>query len=373
MISQNQMKKYFWIGVIIIVVIVLGILFKGDKQTNAIKIGMIIPLSGPAADYGVQMKGGAEIAKQELLKKGIDVNIVYEDSKVDPATGISAYRRLIDIENVDYMISAFTRVSLPLVEMSAKDKMPIIMTIFAGNWDKTKSPYAIRFFPTPRQYVRGEDGANVLAGVKTASVIYVNDDYGKSVLNELEIFLAEKGITLISKEGYTPSSSDFRTQLTKIKPANSDIISIISSSPVEIANIIKQAKEVGITAKVFDSSIALSNPNVYKNPANNVEGVVTKATIAELKDKSVEAENFFMEYQKNNGKEAYWAGLFGYESVNLIANIEKNGGKNDLGKSVSAIKTLKTLFGDITISDYQEINPIIVNTEVRGGLLVPVK
>jgi branched-chain amino acid transport system substrate-binding protein len=367
------MKKYIWIGVIVFAVVVVSFLFKSNTQTGIIKIGMIIPLSGPAADYGVQMKGGAEIAKQELLKKGIDVNIVYEDSKVDPATGISAYRRLIDVENVNYMVSAFTRVSLPLIEMTAKDKMPMIMTIFAGNWDKTKSPYAIRFFPTPRQYVRGEDGANVLAGVKTASVIYVNDDYGKSVLNELDLFLTEKGITLLSKEGYTPSSSDFRTALTKIKPSNSDILSIISSSPVEISNIIKQAKEVGITAKVFDSSIALSNPNVYKNPANNVEGVITKATLAELKDKSPEVENFFTEYQKNNSKEAYWAALFGYESVNLVAGIDKNGGQTNLDKAVTSLKTLKTLFGDIAISDYQEINPVIINTEVRGGYLVPVK
>jgi len=367
------MKKYIWIAVIVVVVIILGVLFKGPKQTNALKIGMIIPLSGPAADFGTQMKGGAEIAKQELLKKGIDVDIIYEDSKADPVTGISAYRRLIDIEKVDYLISSFTRVSLPLVEMTAKDKIPMIMIVFAGNWDKTKSPYVIRYYPTPRQYVRGEDGANVLSDVKTASVIYVNDDYGKSVLNELGIFLAEKGITLLSKEGYAPATTDFRTLLTKVKESNPDIFSVIASSPVEISNIIKQAKDMGITAKLFDSSSIVAIPDIYKNLNNNMEGVITKATFPELKDKSPEAEKFYADYLLANNKDPYYAGLFGYESVNLISNIEKNGGKNDLAKSVSAIKTLKTLFGDITISDYQEINPVIVNTEVRGGFLVPVK
>ncbi len=372
-----EQKRNYWpliiVGILVVVVILIAVFSNKSKDISAIKVGVIIPLSGPAADYGVQMRGGAEIAKQELLKKGVDVNLVYEDSKGDPVTGISAYRRLVDVEKVDYIVSAFTRVSLPLIEMTAKDKVPMIMTIFAGDWDKTKSPYAIRFFSTPRQYVRGEDGSSVLTGVKTASVIYVNDDYGKSVLKELESFLAEKNIALLSQENYVPSTSDFRTYLTKIKFSNSDILSVISSSPVEISNIIKQSKEVGIKAKLFDSSIALSNPNVYKNPNNNVEGVITKATVAELKDKSPEVVNFFAEYQKNNNKEAYWAALFGYESVNLIDNIEKNNGRKNLEKAVLSINPLKTLFGDITISNYQEINPEIVNVEVKDGSLIPIK
>lgn len=356
-----------------VLVIILGVLFKGDTQTGTIKIGMIIPLSGPAADFGEQMKTGAEMAQKDLLAKGISVNLVFEDSKADPALGVTAYKRLVEVEKIDYLVSSFTRVTIPLIEMTVKDKLPMIMTTFAGDWDKTKSPYAIRFFPTPRQYARGDNYLNVLNDTKSASSIYVNDDYGKSVQKELEALLVEKGVTLLTKESYVPSSSDFRTQLTKIKQSNPEVLSIISSNAVETTNIIKQAKEMGLNATLYDASIALSNPSVYKNPSYNIEGVITKAVLADLKDKSPEVQAFYAEYMKNTNKEPYWSAFFGYEAIKLIAVIEKNGGRTNLAKAVMSIQPLKTLLGDITISNYQEINPTVLNAEIRSGSLVPVK
>ncbi len=365
------MKKTIWWAVGIVAIVIIAILLSSQKEptTKTLKIGMLLPLSGSAAQYGEQIKNGAEIYRKRLADEGRNIEIIYEDNKADPATAISAYRKLIDIDRVDYMVSAMTRATIPLIDLVKQDKVPMIMTLVAGDWDKAKTGYVVRFYPTARQYVRSDDENKVLNGLSSVGVIYVNDEYGQSVFREIQKFSVEKGFKIGIAESYLPNNQDYRLLLSKIKSAGIDLIMMISSSPVELSAISKQYKELGIKQKLFDASIGLSNPNVRLNNADILEGVVTRATEAELPDKDSSAEEFFIKYKDLYNKDPYFPGIFGYETINLINVIDLQESEDFIAK-ISDIKALKTIMGDLVVEDYQEINPSIYNAIIKNGKLI---
>jgi branched-chain amino acid transport system substrate-binding protein len=365
------MNKKIGIILVILAVTILVVVVNSSnskKPSEVIRIGMILPLSGTASQYGEQIRNGAEIARNELLENGYVVEIVYEDNKGDPATAVSAYRKIVDIHKVDYIVTALTRSSIPLIGLSKDSRIPMIMTLVAGNWDKDITPYVMRFFPTARQYVRADDSDKVLNGLNSIGVIYVNDEYGNSVLKEVDLYAKENGLRISSTEGYLPNNQDYRLLLSKIKNSGANTILMISSSPVELSTIIKQHKELGLKQKIFDVSIGLSNPNIRKDNSDILDGVITRATQAELMDRDILAEDFFDKYRSLYNQEAYFPALFGFESVRLINKIDNLSGNGFLDK-VSNLKSISTIMGDLFVTDYQEINPPIFNAVIEDGQL----
>ena len=101
MLSLIYMKytKNIWIalGIIVLVIIVVVIFRKPNQQQTSdspIKIGAILSLSGMASQDGESIKNGMELARKELLAKGITVDINYQDDATDPKKTVSGIQFL---------------------------------------------------------------------------------------------------------------------------------------------------------------------------------------------------------------------------------------------------------------------------------------
>src|SRR5205085_3072342 len=99
-------------------------------QDKAIKIGALLPISGPGAYFGVQDKQGAELALEQLNKTGVNgykFTIQYEDSACGPLPASQAAKRLLDQYKPDVIIgeecSDATLAIMPIIEQA---KVPLI-------------------------------------------------------------------------------------------------------------------------------------------------------------------------------------------------------------------------------------------------------
>ncbi|MEK7075821.1 MAG: ABC transporter substrate-binding protein, partial [Patescibacteria group bacterium] len=133
---MNQKTKWI-VGIIVVVAVVAVGYFvsKGPSEpvsTEPIKIGVLLPLSGPAAFYGDQSKKGIEIAKEEILEKypNLKLELYYEDSLYTPKGGVDAYQKLRITTKLDAVITAASQVSLAVVPLTAEDKI-LQMAIFS--------------------------------------------------------------------------------------------------------------------------------------------------------------------------------------------------------------------------------------------------
>ena len=145
---------------------------------GAIKIGLIGPMTGPAADYGVSVANGATIAVEEInAKGGIQVELNVQDDEHDPEKSVNAYNNLWDwgAQMIDGTVT-----TSPCIAVGAeayKDRM-FMLTPSASSTDviaNKDNVYQV-CFTDPAQ---GAASADYICGHKLAekvAVIYNNAD-----------------------------------------------------------------------------------------------------------------------------------------------------------------------------------------------------
>ena len=94
------------------------------------RIGIILPMTGPTADYGADFNRGAVLAEEEINAsggiKGRPVKLVLGDSKNQPKDGVAEFKKLVEIDKVPAIISTMTGVILPQFALSREAKVPMI-------------------------------------------------------------------------------------------------------------------------------------------------------------------------------------------------------------------------------------------------------
>lgn len=362
------MRRKEWFAVLIVVVIIIILSFfpsplNTDDKNKELTIGAILPLSGPSAIWGENIKNGMELAKKDLEKEGIGLNVVYEDSKADPNEGINAYNKLVNIDDVDVIFSAFSRVSVPLVSLSDNDKVPLIMTAVAVDGITDQSPYAFRFFADAKTHATTHFDTLLSKGYNQIGVLYINDEYGVSVREYIEKESIEKGIEISNIESYAPGDLDFRTQLLKIKSSKPNAIMVVVTNPSEIINVVKQVKELDIDAYIFEASFLLSLGGVRQSLGNLSEGVYT------LSFEKVDDE-FNDLYISVYGEPPFFAAGFGFDMVEIVGKASKQG-NGDLKEDLIELKEINGVSGNLIINTNGEINPKAKSVRIVDGELNP--
>lgn len=256
----------------VIIGVCLISLLSGCSSGETLKIGAILPLTGPVAINGEMIKGGMELAKIDLEQQGITLEIIYEDSQGTPTQGLSAYNKLKNIDNVDVVLVAFSRVAMPLIPLADQDEIPILMTLVAAYGAADKSPYAFRFFSSEEQFAHPH--FNAVKKGDTLGLLYIDDEYGHAVGQAVKEKAEEMNIQL-TEETYDVGATDFRTQLLKIKVQEPDGIFVVVDNPPAMINLANQVKELGIQATIFEASPYFAAENVRKAVGEAATGMYT--------------------------------------------------------------------------------------------------
>lgn len=334
-----------------------------------IKIGAILPLTGPAAVWGENIRNGMLLAQEDLAKQDITVELVFEDSQAKPDVALTAYRKLKDINEVNMVMSTFSRVSVPLVPVIHEDKTPLMMTVVSAKGVAEQSPYSFRFYSNERQYVEPQFAWMTPEQYPTAAVLWINDDFGAAVHEVILEQAKAKGIEIVADENFEPNSADFRTQLTKIKAANPAAVLFVGAVPPEAANAIKQMRELGITADFIENSAALASPPARQAAGEAAEGAVTMAFPFSL---GQTGQGFIQQYQSIYNTTPNFGAAFGYDMVMLVGQATKGKAMtgDEIAQSIIAMQRFESLNGPVTIQPNGEINPPIVPAVVVKGEIV---
>lgn len=127
------MKKIIPIVVIIAVVIIVLVGGK-DTSTNNLKIGVIMPLSGGFAGIGENLVNGIKTAQAVYYEKtGNKVEVLVENDEDDAGKGLSALKKLTQIDKVDGLINGLTNTMDSIYEPTKANGYPVMMEAFQAN------------------------------------------------------------------------------------------------------------------------------------------------------------------------------------------------------------------------------------------------
>jgi ABC-type branched-subunit amino acid transport system substrate-binding protein len=338
-------------------------------QQGPIKIGAILPLTGSGASYGVWMKGGAEMAAEEINAAGgiggRKIEVIYEDHAADASKAVNAMRRLVEVEKIPFTLTSYSAPTLAIQPIGAQNK--VVMMNGGGQSDNlANKDYLYNNIPV----VSNEVG--VLADwltkekkFKAAVMIVANDEAGRNSAKSFREKFTADGGRMLAEEQVALDGNDFRAQLAKLKAAGGDLL-FISSYGRNVAIIADQARELGITIPMAATSW-VQIPEVLK--AKGAEGLLT--TRLPFNPDSPFARKFKERYKTDAGFFAvqYYSGTKIFAKAAEEA-MKKAGGKLDgegVKNAIESLKAFDTISGKLV---FQPNHAAVMDIEVgvlKGG------
>jgi branched-chain amino acid transport system substrate-binding protein len=225
-----KLKKMFALTMVLLFCL-CGTVFAGDA--SIIKIGVIAPLTGNVAVYGIATKNGSELftklANESGGINGHKVELIIYDDKGDPTESLNAYNKLVTADEVAAIIGPVTSSpTFGVAEASAADNVPCI-TGTATHPDVTT--YGKNFFRAcfedPFQGGAMARFAFEKLNAKTAAIIYnVSDAYSTGLYNAFRTTAETAGLKVVGAESYANDDVDFNAQLTNIAKTAPDVLFI---------------------------------------------------------------------------------------------------------------------------------------------------
>jgi branched-chain amino acid transport system substrate-binding protein len=264
------MKKTGYMGLVIGIVFISFFLctaIVAVAQDN-VKVGILLPLSGPAAPIGVNSLNGHKMAVEEINAAGgikalggAKIELIVADSGGDPKNGLTQAERLITKDKVVSIMGAYqSSVTYPSTQVAEKYEVPyIVPSSYKPEITGRGFKYTFRLCLTTdlagREQISFFDRMSKLTGekIETIGFLYENSDWGVSS-GELWKKYAEKfGLKVVLDESYLANSATLDPVVRKIKHAKPDALLFASytSDAILLAKGIAQQK---IDVKVFMGS-----------------------------------------------------------------------------------------------------------------------
>ena len=232
----------------------------GDAET--IKIGMLAPLTGEVAEYGVAVANGVRLYVEEYNAaggmNGKQIVLVEYDEEGDSAKAVTGYNSLVDQGVAAIIGDVTTGPTVAVVVESQQDNMPMI-TASATAAAVTVDPdsgavYENMFrscFIDPFQGEKMATFAYEELGAKTAAILYnTGIDYSVGLTEAFEAKAAELGLEVVAVESYADGAVDFTSQLTNIAAKTPDVLFVPDYYSV-VALVATQADAAGVTATML--------------------------------------------------------------------------------------------------------------------------
>ena len=259
------MMRHLWtrvLGAILLAAALWVPATTAQAQDKKIKIGVVYDLTGPFAGGGSDLHYlGAKIAIDWFNAKGgiegYKVDAIYADAQSKPDVAINEAVRLIEQEKVDMLLGFFS--SAECVPAAARieqlQKFMWITTCIASPVLRDRHLKYV-FRPQPYGTLWGLAAVDMVANnvkqfmgkdPKDVRVAIVHEDgaYGVDVSNGNAEGAKKYGLNVVLKEGYSVTSPDLSSLITKLKRAKPDVIFHTGYNP-DISLFLRQARELGL-------------------------------------------------------------------------------------------------------------------------------
>jgi branched-chain amino acid transport system substrate-binding protein len=323
------------------------------KKDQEVKVGVIAPLTGDVASYGEWVEKASTLAQEEINAaggiKGRKLKLVFEDSRAEPRQGVSAIKKLIEVDKVPVVLGGVaSSVTLAMAPIAERSKV-VLFTPISSNYKISEAgDYIFRLAPAdPLQGVIIAEWARDL-GYKTGAVLYVNNDYGKGLEDAFTKDFEKLGGKVVSSESYEQSATDFRTQLTKIKAKNPDFI-FAPAYPAEAGALLRQRKELGVTTQIIGTD-PYHDPTIFDTAGEAANGVMFTDVASGSGPKW---EEFRKAYADKYGKDPNIVAAEAYDAVKVTAHVmQKVGFKpDDIKQGLYDLKDYVGATGEIAFDE----------------------
>jgi ABC-type branched-subunit amino acid transport system substrate-binding protein len=257
-----------------------------------IKIGNIMPYSGPASAYGTIGRTEAAYFRRINAAGGINgrkIRFISYDDAYSPPKAVEQARKLVESDEVFLIFNSLGTPSNTAIQkyMNMKKVPQLFVQSGATKWNDPKEfPWTMGWQPNYQneariyaRYILKEKPSARIA------VLYQNDDYGKDYLKGLKDGLGAKAASmLVAEEAYEVAEPTIDSHIVKMKSLNADVFVDVTTAKFA-AQAIKKSAEIGWKPLHFLNSVSTSIGSVIR-PAGveNAQGIISVAYLMDALD-----------------------------------------------------------------------------------------
>lgn len=237
--------------------IVLALLCTAASAQNAIRIGVVTPLSGTYAGIGQQVKWGLDLAAAQINAgggvMGRKLELIYEDEEANPAVAVQKAEKLFQVSKVDFLTGTVNSGStLAVGQLAERNNRLIATTVsFADSITADKCSANV-FRVNARAGMQSAALADWLASTKpNASVFYLGPDYemGRSTVAAFKSAAEGKGAKTVGEVFAPLDNKDYSPFFGQIRSARPAVI-YTSVAGNDTVRLFTQMAEFGLNRNV---------------------------------------------------------------------------------------------------------------------------
>ncbi len=336
---------------------------------DTVKIGLLVPLTGPAAADGTSALYSVQIALDQVNAAGgvlgKQVELVYYDDRADAKEAVALAHKLIEQDKIAAFVAGSyslpTRAVAPIFQ---EEEIPLVAA-YAIHPDVTRAgDFCFRngFLGMVEGKAAGYTAHKLLGG-KTVALLTSDNDFGRTLVEGFKEYASKfaPDLKIVSEQAYPFSEKDYKPYLSKIKELNPDVI-FASGYYFQTGPLLRQARELGIQSKILGEEGA-DSPKLMEIAGDAAEGFYI-VTNFDRDDPRPVVQGFLAEFRNRHKFEPDMVGASAYDAFMIIMDGMKTAGSTDGKKVRDAIAAVK---------DYNGLTGIIGGFDEIGEVVKPVQ
>lgn len=344
------------------------------RETDPVKIGLLLPLTGPQARFGEEILNGYSMAAEEINTqggmrqgplKGRTIKFLVEDTRSKPDAAGTAAEKLITQDHVPLIAGGYASMNVYAVaETANRQQIPYLTQ--TGAADKITEQgwkWTFRMNPPASAYAAGLK-AFLLRVVrpKTMAILYERTLFGTRTSQAINVWDTEHDIVVTNYESYKEGTTDFHPLLLKVKANHPDVV-YLASDELDGRRLLDQSREIGLSPKLFAGGAEdFTSPEFIHGAGGAAENLVS-ATLWAADVKYPGAHEFADQYYQRYKLPPNYHAAEGYAATYVLRDVlERTASLRNQDLRNSFLGTdLMTVFGPVRfVADgrYTNQNPL---------------
>ena len=238
-----------------------------ESSEEPIRLGALMPISGPGAQIGESAQLGVELAVDEINEAGGVggrlIELTIGDTEADPTSGVSEARRMIEREDVHIVVGpTYSQVTLAVQPILNSAGVASINVSGTEELTPDTAQYSFSFLVNATS--QAEMMVDFAVDELSASSVAILADIGDQAISavaSMESELARRGVDVLGVQDFEYGATDLSPQILDLRSGDPDVLLLFSSTGDDTGHFLRSRDEVGWDIPVVGSyGAALSGP-----------------------------------------------------------------------------------------------------------------